>query len=86
MPERHAPGSRSLGLDHLQAGLLYLLNEYVDLPCCAVAMAIARHLERLLEDPLIELFPELQRQCARGLNHWRARAWFALSDAGDNLH
>lgn len=60
-------------LDHLQAGLLLLMDQYAETPCRAVAMAVACRLERILSPPLIDLFPEVQRQCARGLNRWRAR-------------
>ncbi len=67
-------------LDHLQAGLLLLMDQYADTPCRAVAMAVAWRLERILGHPLIELFPELQRQCARGLNRWRARMVEAPDD------
>lgn len=60
-------------LDHLQAGLLMLMDQYADTPCRGVAMAVTSQMERLLRHPLIDLLPELQRQCSRGLARWRAR-------------
>lgn len=76
-------------LDHLQAGLLLLMDQYAETPCRAVAMAVAWRLERILSHPLIDLFPEVQRQCARGLNRWRARMVESPDDCrsvNDTLH
>lgn len=76
-------------LDHLQAGLLLLMDQYAETPCKAVAMAVAWRIERILSHPLIDLFPEVQRQCARNLNRWRGRMLEAPEDSGtplDTLH
>lgn len=77
-------------LDQLQAGLFMLLNDYAGQPCCCTAHGIARQLERILRHPLIDLFPELQRQYARCLNNWRVRAGFEPVDAkaggGHHVH
>lgn len=64
-------------LDLLQAELFSLLHRYAQSPCCGIALAVAAQLQRMLDHPLITLFPELQRQCASQLNGWRARGSFA---------
>jgi hypothetical protein len=61
-------------LDHLQAGLVLLMDRYVEAPCPGIAAAVTGQLEAILHHPLVELFPRLQRSCARRLNAWRARA------------
>ncbi len=70
----HEPAAPAL--EHLQADLIYLMNCYTGQPCESTAGAIALVLQGILDHPLIELFPELRGQCARGLNHWRMRAGF----------
>lgn len=67
-------------LDPLQAGLLLLMDQYAETPCKAVAMAVAWRIERILSHPPIDLYPEVRRQCARGLNRWRARTVCAPDD------
>ncbi len=69
MPKRDAPA-----LEHLQADLIFLMNHYTGRPCRNTAGAITQVLQGILDHPLIELFPELRCQCARGLNQWRLRA------------
>lgn len=66
-------------LEQLQADLIYLMNRYSGRPDEGTAGAIAMLLHGILNHPLIELFPELRGQCARGLNDWRTRAGFAMS-------
>ena len=73
MPEGRAVRGEYPELDHLQAGLLLLMDQYAETPCRSVAVAVTMQMERLLDHPLIDLLPELQRQCCRGLNRWRAR-------------
>ncbi len=69
-------------LEQLQADLIYLMNRYSGQPCQGTAGAIALVLQGILEHPLIELFPELRGQCARGLNQWRMRAGTVLASPG----
>ncbi len=69
MPQNQGPA-----LEQLHADLIYLMNRYSDTPCAHTAAAITQLLQRILKHPLIELFPELRCQCARGLNDWRCRA------------
>ncbi len=76
------PQGKSPALEELQANLIYLMNRYGSRPDQGTAGAIAHLLQRILEHPLIELFPELRGQCARGLNQWRARAAFPRDGAG----
>ncbi|KAA9129824.1 hypothetical protein F3N42_14320 [Marinihelvus fidelis] len=64
-------------LDQMQAQLFALMHRYSQAPCCGLALAVAGQLVKLLEHPLITLFPELHRQCAAQLNGWRARGSFA---------
>jgi len=61
-------------LEELQADLFYLMDRYTGEPSHGTASAIAQVLQGILEHPLIELFPTLRGQCARGLRHWRLRA------------
>lgn len=89
MPEPQRRQSDYPELDHLQAGLLMLMDQYAETPCRGVAMAVTMQIERLLNHPLIDLLPELRRQCCNGLNRWRARTlgaapWSALHS--DSLH
>ena len=74
MDDRNAPA-----LEQLQADLIYLMNRYGGRPDEGTAGAIAMLLQGILDHPLIELFPELRGQCARGLNEWRSRAGFAMT-------
>ncbi len=66
-------------LDHLQAGLLMLMDQYAETPCRGVAMAVTHQMEKLLDHPLIDLLPELQRQCSHGLARWKVRSLCATS-------
>jgi hypothetical protein len=61
-------------LEAMQANLIQLLNLYSTHPCKMTANAISLTLEGMLEHPLIDIFPELRKQCASTLNHWRLRA------------
>lgn len=67
--------------EQLQAELIYQMNRYSGRPDAGTADAIAVLLQGILTHPLIELFPELRCQCARGLNDWRARASAGMSTA-----
>lgn len=69
-------------LDRLQAELFAMMHRYAQVPCCGLALAVAGQLKKMLEHPLITLFPELHRQCAMQLNGWRARGCFAEKAAG----
>ncbi|NRB72335.1 MAG: hypothetical protein HRU51_10525 [Xanthomonadales bacterium] len=69
MPQDQGPA-----LEQLHADLIHLMNRYSGTPCALTAAAITQLLQRILKHPLIELFPELRCQCARGLNDWRCRA------------
>lgn len=71
MERRHSPA-----FEQLQAELIRCMNRYTRQPDPGTAGVVADLLQGMLEHPLIDLFPELRGQCARGLNHWRARAAF----------
>lgn len=74
-------------LEQLQADLIFLMNRYSGQPCEGTAGAITLVLQGILEHPLIELFPELRGQCARGLNQWRLRAGLeGCTPAAVSLH
>ena len=60
--------------EQLQADLVYLMNRYSSEQCCCIAEAVAHQMERLLMHPLMDLFPELRKEYAKGLNGWRALA------------
>lgn len=62
--------------EQLQADLIRCMNRYTRQPDPGTAGVVAELLQGILEHPLIELFPALRGQCARGLNQWRARAAF----------
>jgi hypothetical protein len=62
-----------LHLDQLQGQLVLLMNRYAIRADAQVARAIRDTMLGILSHPLIELFPDVQTQCARTLNHWRAR-------------
>lgn len=65
--------SGDLHLDQLQGQLVLLMNRYAMGADAQVARAIRDTMLGILNHPLIELFPDVQTQCARTLNHWRAR-------------
>ncbi len=67
-----APGDPHL--DQLQGQLLLLMNRYAMRADAQVARAIRDTMLRILSHPLIDLFPDVRAQCARTLNHWRARS------------
>ena len=69
MPKNPGPA-----LEQLHAELIQLMNQYTGQPSPLTAASISSLLQRILRHPLIELFPELRNQCARGLNQWRCRA------------
>jgi hypothetical protein len=50
------------------------MNRYAMRADAQVARAIRDTMMNILSHPLIELFPDVQAQCARTLNHWRARS------------
>lgn len=64
-------------LEDLHAELLYLVTRYSCAPQGSVADAVARQLQRILSHPLIDVFPQLRRQCAVSLSIWRQRAGFS---------
>lgn len=66
--------SEDLHLDQLQGQLVLLMNHYATRADAQVARAIRDTMLGILSHPLIELFPDVQAQCARTLNHWRARS------------
>jgi len=75
-------------LDRMQAELFAMMYRYAQAPCCGLALAVAGQLQKLLNHPLIALFPELHRQCAMQLNGWRARGSFVdnVKPRGRSLH
>jgi hypothetical protein len=60
--------------ERLQAELIRCMNRYTSSPDPGTAGAVAELLQGILEHPLVDLFPELRGQCARGLNQWRTLA------------
>jgi hypothetical protein len=67
---------KSPQLEELHAELLYLVTRYSCAPQGTVADAIAHQLQRILNHPLIDVFPQLRKQCAVSLSIWRQRAGF----------
>ena len=73
-------------LDELQAELFVLLDRYAISPSPGLAGGVATQLQRMLEHPLMSLFPELQRNCAASLNRWRLRGGFETDRAAGAVH
>ena len=77
--------SEDLHLDQLQGQLVLLMDRYAMRADAQVARAIRDTMLGILSHPLIELFPDVQAQCARALNHWRARS-ACCPEAQRSLH
>ncbi len=61
------------------------MNRYAMRADAQVARAIRDTMLRILNHPLIDLFPDVRVQCARTLNQWRARS-ASCSRAPVSLH
>jgi hypothetical protein len=83
---RRDPASDHPPLDELQAELFLLLDHYAHAPSPGLAGVVATQLQRMLEHPLMSLFPELQRNCAASLNRWRLRGGFEAEAAPAAVH
>lgn len=83
---RGDPASEHPPLDELQAELFLLLDRYALAPSPGLAGGVAAQLQRMLEHPLMSLFPELQRNCAASLNRWRLRGGFENGRRVDVVH
>ena len=81
-----SPVSDHPPLDELQAELFLLLDRYAISPSPGLAGAVAAQLQRMLEHPLMSLFPELQRNCAASLNRWRLRGGFETGRTAGAVH
>lgn len=67
---------KSPALEELHAELLYLVTRYSCEPRAYLADAVSHQLQKILAHPLIDVFPQLRRQCATSHAVWRARARF----------
>lgn len=63
-------------LEELHAELLYLVTRYTCEPQGTLADAVTHQLQRILTHPLIDIFPQLRRQCSYSLAIWRKRSGF----------
>lgn len=70
--------TQSPALEELHAELLHLVTRYSCAPQTPIADAVTHQLKRILNHPLIDVFPQLRQQCAVSLSVWRQRAGFVM--------
>lgn len=68
--------SKSPALEDLHAQLLHLVTRYSCQPQNHLAEAVTHQLKRILDHPLIDVFPQLKQQCVASLAIWRTRTGF----------